>query len=35
MISLCIREQDEAFMRRAIDVAQGNPACPFGAARGR
>ena len=31
MMSLCIREQDEAFMRRAIDVARGNPACPFGA----
>ncbi len=31
MMSLCIREQDEAFMWRAIEVARGNPACPFGA----
>ena len=31
MMSLGIREQDEAFMRRAIEVARGNPACPFGA----
>ena len=30
-MSLCIRERDEAFMRRAIDVARGNPSCPFGA----
>jgi tRNA(Arg) A34 adenosine deaminase TadA len=25
------REQDEAFLRRAIEVARGNPARPFGA----
>jgi len=31
MMSLCIREQDEALMRRAIEVARGNPVCPFGA----
>jgi tRNA(adenine34) deaminase len=24
-------EEDEVFMRRAIEVAEGNPACPFGA----
>ena len=30
-MSLCIRERDEAFMRRAIEVARGNPVCPFGA----
>jgi tRNA(adenine34) deaminase len=30
MMILCIREQDEAFMRRAIEVARGNPVCPFG-----
>ena len=30
-MSLCIRERDETFMRRAIDVARGNPVCPFGA----
>ena len=24
------REQDEIFMRRAIEVARGNPARPFG-----
>lgn len=31
MMSLCTRERDEAFLRRAIGVALGNPACPFGA----
>lgn len=31
MTSLGTREQDEAFMRRAIEVARGNPVCPFGA----
>jgi tRNA(Arg) A34 adenosine deaminase TadA len=31
MMNLGTREQDEAFMRRAIEVARGNPVCPFGA----
>ena len=30
-MSVCIRERDEALTRRAIEVARGNPACPFGA----
>ena len=30
-MSVCIGERDEALMRRAIEVARGNPAGPFGA----